>query len=118
MLLRLRRLMLFLGTIVLFIQIVFIPTRMFSAEITIDTDEHEQQVEIPHERNSLENLADAPHLFFTQSQLKGAVNEPIKVNIFSDHEVSEVRIILPEEAIIIREQLPEGTSVVQGEQIS
>ncbi len=116
MLLRLRRLMLFLGTIVLFIQIVFIPTRMFSAEITIDTDEHEQQVEIPHERNSLENLADAPHLFFTQSQLKGAVNEPIKVNIFSDHEVSEVRIILPEEAIIIREQLPEGTSVLQGEQ--
>lgn len=47
---RLRRTMLLLGTIILVIQTAFMPIGILSAETTMDTDEHEQQVEIPPEK--------------------------------------------------------------------
>ncbi|MGG5324690.1 hypothetical protein IGJ83_000370 [Enterococcus pernyi] len=114
---RLRRTMLLLGTIILVIQTAFMPIGILSAETTMDTDEHEQQAEIPPEKNSLEkDLAEDPRFFFTKSQWQGMAGDPINVTLSSDQEVSEVQVILPEEATIIKEQLSEGTSLVQGEQ--
>lgn len=57
-----------------------------------------------------------PDFLFTQSLIRGTIGEPIKVTFFSDQEVSEARVFLPEEATLIKEQLPEGISVEQGEQ--
>lgn len=114
---RLRRTMLLLGTIILVIQTAFMPIGILSAETTMDTDEHEQQVEIPPEKNSLEkDLAEDPRFFFTKSQWQGMAGDPINVTLSSDQEVSEAQVILPEEATIIKEQLPEGISVEEGAQ--
>ena len=112
---RLRRAMLLLGTTILVLQTAFMPIGMYSAETTMDTDEHEP-VELPSTRNSLEELTTDPNFSFQPSDMQGVVNSPIHVTISSDQEVSEVKVRLPEEATIVKEQLSEGTSVVQGEQ--
>ena len=112
---RLRRTMLLLGTTILVIHTVFMPIGMYSAEITIDTEGH-KPVELPAIENSLEELASTPNFFFPQSQLQGTTEEPLQVTFASDQEVSEARVVLPEEATIVKEQLPEGASVIQGEQ--
>ncbi|MGG5311110.1 hypothetical protein IGJ16_002836 [Enterococcus pernyi] len=112
---RLRRTILLLGMTILFI--LFMSIDVLSAETTMNTEEHDQQVEMSPVKNSLEeDLKDDPRFFFTQSQLQGTVNELINVSFSSDQEVSEVQVFLPEEATIVKEQLPEGTSVVKGEQ--
>lgn len=107
--------MLLLGTIILVMQTAFMPIGMYSAETTIDTEEHEP-VELPSIQNSLEELTRDPNFFFPQFQLQGTVEETLQVTFFSDQDVLEARVILPEEAIIVKEQLPAGTSVEQGEQ--
>ncbi|MFL0441409.1 WxL domain-containing protein [Enterococcus pernyi] len=112
---RLRRTMLLLGTTILVIQTAFMPIGILSAETTMDTDEHEP-VELSSTQNSLEELTNDPNFNFQQSDMQGIVNSPINVTISSDQEVSEVKIRLPEEATIIKDQLSEGTSVVQEEQ--
>ncbi|ONN40999.1 WxL domain-containing protein [Enterococcus mundtii] len=112
---RLKRPMLLLGTIILVMQVVFMPIGMVYAETTIDTEEHEP-VEFPAIENSLRELTSNPNFFFPQSQLQGAVEIPLQVTFFSDKEVSEARVILPKEATIIKEQLPAGISIEQGAQ--
>lgn len=112
---RLLRPMLFLATIVLVMKTVFMPVDMISAETMMDTEEHEQ-VEFLPKKTYFDEQDDAPHFSFTQSQLQGTVGAPLQVTFFSDQEVSEARVILPEESMIIKEQLPEGISVEQGEQ--
>ncbi|MGL9894986.1 WxL domain-containing protein [Enterococcus mundtii] len=112
---RLRRAILLLGTAILMMQSVSISGSMVSADTSMDTEEHEL-VELLSVQNSLEELFSDPHFFFPQSQLQGKVEEPLQVTFFSDKEVSEARVILPKEATIIKEQLPEGISVEQGEQ--
>jgi hypothetical protein len=47
--------------------------------------------------------------------LQGTLEVPLQVTFFSDQEVSEAQVILPKEATIIKEHLPEGTTFVQGE---
>ncbi|MGG5305320.1 hypothetical protein IGK16_002991 [Enterococcus pernyi] len=112
---RLRRTMLLLGTTILVIQTAFMPIGILSAETTMDNDEHEP-VELPSTQDSLEELTSVPNFSFQQSDMQGIVNSPIHVTISSDQEVSEVKIRLPEEATVIKDQLSEGTSVVQGDQ--
>lgn len=112
---RLRRSVLLLGTAILMMHLVSTPFSMVYGETTLDTEEQEQ-VELPPVQNSLEELFSDTNFFFPQSQLQGKVEEPLQVTFFSDKEVSEARVILPKEATIIKEQLPEGISVKEGEQ--
>ncbi|MGL9772820.1 WxL domain-containing protein [Enterococcus sp. DIV0996a] len=111
---RLRRSVLLLGTAILMMHLVSTPFSMVYGETTLDTEEQEQ-VELPPVQNSLEELFSDTNFFFPQSQLQGKVEEPLQVTFFSDKEVSEARVILPKEATIIKEQLPEGISVEEGE---
>ncbi|WP_333493802.1 pectate lyase-like adhesive domain-containing protein, partial [Enterococcus casseliflavus] len=112
---RFRRPMLVLGMTILFIQSVFMPVGMVYAQTTMDTEEHEP-VELPAIQNYLEELTDDPNFFFHQSYMQGIVNSPINVTIYSDKEVSEAKIRLPEEATIIKDHIPERNSVVQGDE--
>ena len=112
---RLRRTMLFLGTTILVIQTVTIPIGMVYAETTMDNVEHEP-MERPAIQNSLKELSSNPNFFFSQSQLQGTIKVPLQVTFFSDQEVSEARVILPEEATLIQDQLSAGISIEQGEQ--
>ncbi|MGG5308248.1 hypothetical protein IGK38_002980 [Enterococcus pernyi] len=96
--LRIRRMMLFLGTTILVIQAVFMPIGMFSAE-TIEEDSTEDS-----------------RFFFTQSQWQGMAKTPLQIEFFSDQEVSEARVLLPEEATLLKDQLLTGISVEEGEQ--
>ncbi|AUB51694.1 WxL domain-containing protein [Enterococcus mundtii] len=112
---RLRRTMLFLGTTILVIQTVTIPLGMVYAETTMDNVEHEP-MERPAIQNSLKELSSNPNFFFSQSQLQGTIKVPLQVTFFSDQEVSEARVILPEEATLIQDQLSAGISIEQGEQ--
>ena len=48
--------------------------------------------------------------------MQGMVKEPIQVTFFSNQEVSEAQVFLPEEVTILKEQLPSGISVEEGEQ--
>lgn len=111
---RLRRAILFLGTAILMMQSVSISGSMVSADTSMDTEEHEL-VELLSVQNSLEELFSDPHFFFPQSQLQGKVEEPLQVTFFSDQEVSEARITLPEEATISKEKLSAGISLKKGE---
>lgn len=112
---RLRRTMLLLGTTILVIQTAFMPIGILSAETTMDTDEHEP-VELPSIQNSLEELTSDSNFFFPQPQIQGRIEEPLKVTFYSDQDVLEAQVLLPKEATIIKEQLSEGTSIVQGDQ--
>lgn len=89
---------------------------MVYAETTMDTEE-QKQVEHPSMKNlQKEEQASDARFFFTQARMQGTVEEPIQVTFFSDQEVSEARVFLPEEATLINEQLPAGGSVEQIEQ--
>jgi hypothetical protein len=82
----------------------------------MDTEE-QKQVEHPSMKNlQKEEQASDARFFFTQARMQGTVEEPIQVTFFSDQEVSEARVFLPEEATLINEQLPAGGSVEQIEQ--
>ncbi|MFP8918500.1 WxL domain-containing protein [Enterococcus innesii] len=113
---RFRRPMLVLGTTILVMQAVFMPVGMVYAETTINTEEQEL-MELPPMKNYLEEeqFSD-PRFFFTRSRMQGTVEEPLQVKFFSDQEVSEAQVSLPEEATLIKEQLLAGISVEEGAQ--
>ncbi|MGM7317252.1 WxL domain-containing protein [Enterococcus casseliflavus] len=113
---RFRRPMLMLGTIIWIMQTVLMPFGIVYAETTIDTEEQEQ-VELPPMKNYLEEeqISD-PRFFFTRSRMQGTVEEPLQVTFFSDQEVSETRVFLPEEATLLKDLLPTGISVEEGVQ--
>ncbi|WP_254908568.1 WxL domain-containing protein [Enterococcus sp. 4E1_DIV0656] len=74
-------------------------------------------MEIPPMKNYLEEeqISD-PRFFFTRSRMQGTVDEHMQVTFFSDQEVSEARVFLPEEATLLKDQLPTGISVEEGAQ--
>ena len=113
---RFRRPMLVLGTTILVMQAVFMPVGIVYAETTNDTEEQEQ-VELPAMKNYLEDeqISD-PRFFFTRSRMQGTAKEPLQVTFFSDQEVSEARVFLPEEATLLKDQLSAGISVKEGVQ--
>ncbi|MGL9909985.1 WxL domain-containing protein [Enterococcus sp. AZ058] len=113
---RFRRPMLVLGTTILVMQAVFMPVGMVYAETKMDTEEQEL-VELPLMKNYLEEeeISD-PRFFFTRSRMQGTAEEPLQVTFFSDQEVSEARVLLPEEATLLKDQLPAGISVEEGTQ--
>ncbi|BBM16279.1 WxL domain surface protein (plasmid) [Enterococcus mundtii] len=127
---RLRRPMLVLGTTLLIIQAVFMPVGMVYAETTMDIEEQElmelppmknyleeELMELPPMKNYLEEeLISDPRFFFTRSRMQGTAEESLQVTFFSDQEVSEARVFLPEEATLLKDQLPTGTSVEEGAQ--
>ncbi len=108
--------MLVLGTTILVMQAVFMPVGMVYAETKMDTEEQEL-VELPLMKNYLEEeeISD-PRFFFTRSRMQGTAEEPLQVTFFSDQEVSEARVLLPEEATLLKDQLPAGISVEEGTQ--
>ncbi|MEC5340930.1 cell surface protein [Enterococcus sp. PF-2] len=113
---RLRRPLLLLGASILMMQALILSIGMVYAETTMDTEE-QKQVEHPSMKNlQKEEQASDARFFFTQARMQGTVEEPIQVTFFSDQEVSEARVFLPEEATLINEQLPAGGSVEQIEQ--
>ncbi|AUJ87168.1 lectin-like domain-containing protein [Enterococcus sp. CR-Ec1] len=113
---RLRRPLLLLGASILMMQALILSIGMVYAETTMDTEE-QKQVEHPSMKNlQKEEQASDARFFFTQARMQGTVEEPIQVTFFSDQEVSETRVFLPEEATLINEQLPAGGSVEQIEQ--
>ncbi|WP_429976771.1 WxL domain-containing protein [Enterococcus sp. AZ051] len=113
---RFRRPMLVLGTTILVMQAVFMPVGMVYAETKMDTEEQEL-VELPLMKNYLEEeeISD-PRFFFTRSRMQGTAEEPLQVTFFSDQKVSEARVFLPEEATLLKDQLPAGISVEEGAQ--
>ena len=113
---RLRRPLLLLGASILMMQALILSIGMVYAETTMDTED-QKQVEHPPMKNLLEEeQASDARFFFTQARMQGTVEETIQVTFFSDQEVSEARVFLPEEATLINEQLPAGGSVEQIEQ--
>jgi hypothetical protein len=81
----------------------------------MDTEEQEL-MELPPMKNYLEEeQVSDPRFFFTRSRMQGTVEEPLQVTFFSDQEVSEARVFLPEEATLLKDQLPKGISVEEGE---
>ncbi|MFS0959183.1 WxL domain-containing protein [Enterococcus casseliflavus] len=112
----LRRIMIVLSTTLLTVQVFFMPISIVYAGTTIDTEEQEQ-VELPPMKNYLEKeQASEPRFFFTHSRMQRTAEEPVQVTFFSDQEVSEVQVFLPEEAKLLKDQLPIGISVEEGAQ--
>lgn len=82
---------------------------------THETEEDLEPLELPRIKNFLEEgEIREPRFFFTQSRMQGMIEEPIKVTFFSDQEVSEARVTLPNEAKLLKEQLPAGLTAKQG----
>lgn len=80
-----------------------------------ETEEDLEPLELPSIKNYLEEgETSEPRFFFTQSRMQGMIEEPIKVTFFSDQEVSEARVTLPNEAKLLKEQLPAGLTAKQG----
>ncbi len=113
---RLRKPIILFGTIILAIQALFMPIGMVYAETTMVDTEEQEQVELPPMKNYLEEKASDPRFFFTRSRMQGTVEERLKVAFFSDQEVSEARVFLPEEATLLKDQLQIGISVEEGVQ--
>ncbi|MDO7873022.1 MAG: WxL domain-containing protein [Enterococcus casseliflavus] len=125
----LRKSMLVLGMTILVMQALFLPIGIVYAETTVNYGEEQEQVELPpmtdylNEQVELPSMTDYldeqesnPRFFFTRSRMQGMVEEQLQVTFFSDQEVPEARVFLPEEATLIKEQLPAGISVEEGEQ--
>lgn len=82
---------------------------------THETEEDLEPLELPRIKNFLEEgEIREPRFLFTQSRMQGMIEEPIKVTFFSDQEVSEARVTLPNEAKLLKEQLPAGLTAKQG----
>ncbi|MFR0814133.1 MAG: WxL domain-containing protein [Enterococcus casseliflavus] len=112
---KLRRSLYVLGMIMLIIQALFIPIGMINAETTTDR-EGQKKVEQPQEKNYLEaEQSNDSHFFFTSSRIHGTVQELLEVSFFSNQEVHKARVFLPAEAILLKDQLPAGISIEQGE---
>ncbi|AZP91651.1 hypothetical protein CYK55_00245 (plasmid) [Enterococcus mundtii] len=101
------------------LHVLFLPVSMIYAE-TVEVPIHETEedlepLELPSIKNYLEEgETSEPRFFFTQSRMNGTIEEPIKVLFFSDQEVSEARVTLPNEAKLLKEQLPAGLTAKQG----
>ena len=110
---RLRKSMLVSGMIILMIQVIFMPIVIVFAESIIDTKEQEL-VDPPPMKNYLEEEpVSVPRFFFTHSRMQGTIESPLQVTFFSNQEVSEARILIPEEATIIKDKLPTGMTAHQ-----
>ncbi|BAO08471.1 wxL domain surface protein (plasmid) [Enterococcus mundtii QU 25] len=101
------------------LHVLFLPVSMIYAETveapTHETEEDLEPLELPRIKNFLEEgEIREPRFFFTQSRMQGMIEEPIKVTFFSDQEVSEARVTLPNEAKLLKEQLPAGLTAKQG----
>ncbi|MGL9845539.1 hypothetical protein IGJ91_000657 [Enterococcus sp. DIV0765f] len=101
------------------LHVLFLPVSMIYAEAveapTHETEEDLEPLELPRIKNFLEEgEIREPRFFFTQSRMQGMIEEPIKVTFFSDQEVSEARVTLPNEAKLLKEQLPAGLTAKQG----
>ncbi|MFP3775515.1 WxL domain-containing protein [Enterococcus mundtii] len=101
------------------LHVLFLPVSMIYAE-TVEAPAHETEedlepLELPRIKNFLEEgEIREPRFFFTQSRMQGMIEEPIKVTFFSDQEVSEARVTLPNEAKLLKEKLPAGLTAKQG----
>lgn len=110
---RLRKSMLVSGMIILVIQLIFMPIVIVLAESIIDTKEQEL-VDPPPMKNYLEEEPiSVPRFFFTHSRMQGTIESPLQVTFFSNQEVSEARILIPEETTIIKDKLPTGMTAHQ-----
>ncbi|MFW8577744.1 WxL domain-containing protein [Enterococcus entomosocium] len=113
---RLRRPLLLLGASILMMQALILSIGIVYAETTMDTED-QKQVEHPPMKNLLEEeQASDARFFFTQARMQGTVEETIQITFFSDQEVSEARVFLPEEATLLKDKLPTRISVEEGEQ--
>lgn len=112
---------LILGTTILILHAFLLPVGIVYAETTEKKEEAqiqgEEQLELPSIKNYLEVEEESePRFSFSNSHLQGTIESPLKVTFFSDQEVSEARVFLPEEATLLKDQLPTGISVEKGEQ--
>ncbi|MGM0294542.1 WxL domain-containing protein [Enterococcus sp. AZ062] len=114
-----RKTQVFLSTTLVVLHVLFLPVSMIYAEMVEapihETEEDLEPLELPSIKNYLEKgETSEPRFFFTQSRMQGMIEEPIKVIFFSDQEVSEARVTLPNEAKLLKEQLPVGLTAKQG----
>lgn len=110
----------FLTIVVLILQIVLVLESIVysendASEQSLDEVETTQLLNQTSAFN-FEEQESNPRFFFSSSSMRGTLEYPMQVTFFSDQEVSEARVFLPEEAKLIKEQLPAGISVEQGEQ--
>ncbi|HCO71574.1 MAG TPA: hypothetical protein DIT57_05170 [Enterococcus sp.] len=113
--------MLILGTTILILHAFLLPAGIVYAETTEKKEERqileEEQLALPAMKNYLEvEVESEPRFSFSHSHLQGTAESPLKVPFFSDQEVSEARVFLPEEATILTDELSAGISFEQGEQ--
>ncbi|WP_219846279.1 MULTISPECIES: WxL domain-containing protein, partial [unclassified Enterococcus] len=113
--------MLILGTTILILHVFLLPVGIVYAETTEKKEEgqiqEEEQLALPTMKNYLEEEEESePRFSFSHTHLQGTVEAPLKVTFFSDQEVLEARVFLPEEATILTDELSAGTSIEQGEQ--
>ncbi|EPH91059.1 hypothetical protein D922_02777, partial [Enterococcus faecalis 06-MB-DW-09] len=80
------------------------------AEALMDTYEIEQPKHSLMKNYLEEEQVSDPRFFFTRNQVQAAAEEPLQVTFFSDQEVSEAQVSLPEEATLLKDQLPTGIS--------
>lgn len=107
--------MLVLSTTLLTMHAVFMPIGTVYAGTTTEP-ENREQAELPPMINYLEEQDNDPRFVFTRSRMQGTVEDPINVTFFSDQEVREARVFLPEEATLLKDQLSAGLSIEPGEQ--
>lgn len=102
-------------TVLLLTQSVLIPMDIANAEVTNEIEDIEQAVGpiAKDEIDCLEENMIAPLFSFSKVSMQGIVGESIDVAFFSDQEASEARIVLPSGAEIVKDQLPDGFSVIQ-----
>lgn len=114
-----RRIKVLLSATLVVLQALCLPVGMIYAETVEvpinETGEVLGPLEFPRIKNYLEEgESSEPRFFFSQSLMKGAIEESIKVIFFSDQEVSEARVTLPNEAKLLKDQLPAGLTAKQG----
>lgn len=88
-----------------------VPIRIVHAEIIV---EQEGQVELSHTEPHEENK---PEFYFQTSSMQGNVGEHIVMNFYSDQEISEARIFLPENSSIVEEELDNRINLSETEQV-
>lgn len=113
--------MILLMTSTLFLQVVSITSIMVYAERVEEpvnaAVEEQKPLELPTIKDFLnEEESSEPSFAFPQLHMQGIVEEVLKVTFFSDQEVSEAHVTVPKEAKLLKEQLPAGILVEQGEQ--
>lgn len=95
----LKKILLIFNLTILSIPTFLVSIRIAHAETIV---EQEGQVELSHTEPNEENK---PQFYFQTSSMQGNVGEHIVMNFYSDHEISEARIFLPENSSIVEEEL-------------